>query len=152
MLDVAARRHVGTVWGMKPTPRHLVLSGDGATLYAGSSASGYVSIYRTAKLVAAARAGRRSLKPDQQKRIGRGVRTIALAPDGRTLYAVVHQQSKLVALDAATLRTLLEIPADSFPVGLAICPDGTQLWVTSQGIKLRGGNSVSVYRIERPNQ
>ncbi|MEE8395232.1 MAG: hypothetical protein V3S29_04200 [bacterium] len=147
VLDVAARRHVGTVWGMKPTPRHLVLSRDGAALYVGSSASGYVSLYRTQALVAAARAGRKKLAPLYQTNTGRGTRTIVLDPQGRVLYAAVNGTSRVVALDARNLRKILEIPADSFPVGLAVSPDGGQLWVTSQGIKLRGGNAIGVYRI-----
>ncbi|MCZ6472675.1 MAG: hypothetical protein O6934_04475 [SAR324 cluster bacterium] len=147
VLDVAGRRHVGSVWGMKPTPRHLLLSPDGKRLFVSSSASGYVSVYRTAQLVDAALAGRRSLKPLLQAKVGRGARTIAITPDGRTLFVAVNRDSKVVALDTDGLQPRLEIPADSFPVGLAVSPDGTQLWVTSQGIKLRGGNSVSVYRI-----
>ena len=37
--------------------------------------------------------------------------------------------------------------ADAYPVGAAISPDGTQLWVTSQGRGGKGGNSVCVYRV-----
>jgi DNA-binding beta-propeller fold protein YncE len=147
VLDVAERRHVGTVHGMKPTPRHLLLSGDGETLYLSSSASGYVSMYRTDALVAAAREGHKRLAPLHQTPTGRGTRTIALAPGGRVLYAAVNYESKVVALDARDLHRLLEMAADSFPVGVAVSPDGGQLWVTSQGIKLRGGNSISVYPI-----
>lgn len=148
VLDVAARSHLGTVWGMKPTPRHLLLSADGSRLYAGSSASGYVSLYQTAELIKAAKNGRRSLPPLHQTRTGSGTRTIALSPDGTRLYAVVNNESKIVALDAANLQIILEIPVDSFPVGLDVSPDGKQLWTTSQGRKLRGGNSISIYKIE----
>ncbi len=148
VLDVAARRHVGTVKGMKPTPRHLVLSPDGGTLYVSSSASGYVSSFRTSALVEAALAGEARVRPLHQTATGRGTRTIALSPGGRVIYAAVNYESKVVALDAQDLHKLLEIPADSFPVGVAVSPDGRQLWVTSQGLKLRGGNSISIYSIE----
>ncbi len=148
VLDVAARRHVGTVHGMKPTPRHLVLSADGERLYVSSSASGYVSLFRTAELVAAARAGRKRVAPLHQARTGRGTRTIALGPAGRAVYAAVNHESRVVALDARDLHKLLEVPADSFPVGVAVSPDGSRLWVTSQGIRLRGGNSITVYDID----
>ena len=137
----AARRHLGTVWGMKPTPRHLVLSSDGKTLYVSSAASGTISMYATNSLVEAARRGRRRLPPLRQVKVGRGPRTIALTPDGRTLFAALNNESRIVALSADDLTRLLEIKADSFPVGLAVSPDGTQLWATAQGRKLRGGCS-----------
>jgi DNA-binding beta-propeller fold protein YncE len=148
VLDVAARKHIGTVQGMRPTPRHLVLSPDGARLYVGSNVGGYVSVYRTADLVAAAQAHRATLAPLIEARTGSGTRTLALAPDGLTLYAAVNRESQIVALEAATLAQRLEIAVDSFPVGLAVSPRGDQLWSTSQGVHLAGGNSVSVYTIE----
>jgi DNA-binding beta-propeller fold protein YncE len=149
VLDVAAHRHVGTVMGQKPTPRHLLLSADGATLYVGSNFSGYVATYRTAELVAAALAGRQRLAPLRQVRTGEGTRTIALSPDGRLLFAAVHDASRLAVLDAHSLKPLVQIATDSFPVGLAVAPDGAHAWVTAQGDKLRGGNAVSVYAVTR---
>ena len=149
VLDVAEKRHLGTVHGMKSTPRHLVLSPDGKTLYVSSNFSGYVAAFRTAELVTAARNGRSRISPLRETHTGAGTRTIALTPDGTLLFAAVHNSSQVMALDATTLDILLEIPADSYPVGLAVSPDGRRLWVTSQGRKLRGGNSVSVYRIDR---
>jgi hypothetical protein len=44
----------------------------------------------------------------------------------------------------------LEIAVDSYPVGLGVSPAGEEVWVTSQGVKLLGGNSVGVYRLEVP--
>lgn len=149
VIDVAQKKHVGTVWGMKPTPRHQVLSPDGSRLYVSSSASGYVSVYQTKTLIAAAVNKKKVLKPLLEARVGRGPRTIALTPDGTTLYVAVNKESKIVVLDAKTLMKRLEISADSFPVGLAISPDGNQLWVTAQGARLRGGNSVMVYKISK---
>lgn len=149
VLDVPARRHVGSVHGMKPTPRHLVLSPDGATLYVSSNSSGYVSAWRVEALLEAARNGTGRIAPLRETRTGRGTRTIALAPDGSVLYAAVFRASKLVALDAQTLRPLAAVPTDSFPVGLDVAPDGRHVWVTAQGYKLRGGNAVTVYRVER---
>jgi DNA-binding beta-propeller fold protein YncE len=149
VLDVAARRHVGSVQGQKPTPRHLLLSPDGATLLVGSNSSGYVATYRVADLLAAAQAGRARLAPLREARTGTGTRTLALTPDGRLLFAAVNKSSRLLALDAQTLRTRVEIATDSFPVGLAVAPDGRRVWVTAQGYKLRGGNAVSVYELTR---
>ena len=147
VLDVPGRRHVGSVFGMRPTPRHLVLSPDGGTLYLSSNRAGTVSAYRTDALIAAAEAGRKRLPPLREAETGPGTRSIALSPDGRTLYAAVFKGSKVVALDTETFTQRLEIAADSYPVGLAVTPDGGWLWVTAQGYQLRGGNSVMVYRV-----
>lgn len=152
VMDVEGKKHIGSVFGMRPTPRHLVLSPDGITLYVGSNSSGYVSEYRVETLIAAAKAPpkkgkRRILKPLREVRTGSGTRTIELSPDGRTLYAAVNQRSQLVAVDTTTFKVLLRIQADSYPVGLAVSPDGGQVWVTAQGRKLRGGNSVMVYQV-----
>ena len=47
----------------------------------------------------------------------------------------------------ADLKRVAKIPVDSYPVGLALSPDGKQVWVTSQGDGLKGGNSVGVYQV-----
>ena len=148
VLDVARRKYMGTVRGMRPTPRHLVLSSDGELLYVGSNSSGYISVYNTADLIRAALAGTRDLKPLREARSGQGTRTIALSPDGKIIYGAVNNKSLLVAHDAVSLKKLFELPADSYPVGLAVSPDGTQVWLTSQGRKLRGGNSVMVFEVD----
>jgi hypothetical protein len=149
VLDVAARHTVASVYGQKPTPRHLLLSGDGATLYVGSNSSGYVATYRVADLLAKALAGGGRLAPLREVRSGEGTRTLALSPDGTLLYAAINRGSALLVLDAHSLRKLVQIPTDSFPVGLAAAPDGRRVWVTAQGYKLRGGNAVSVYEVTR---
>ncbi|HUJ76882.1 MAG TPA: beta-propeller fold lactonase family protein [bacterium] len=149
LIDVPRQAYLGTVYGMPPTPRHLVLSPDGQWLYVSSNVAGEVSLYRTEDLVRAVLQHQGSLAPLREVSTGSGTRTIALAPQGRTLFAAVNRESKLVMLDAQTLRPLLDIAVDSYPVGLAVAPDGGQVWVTSQGVKLQGGNSVSVYRVER---
>ena len=147
VLDVQAKRHVGTVFGMKPTPRHLVLGPRGERLYLSSNRAGFVSAYRIEDLLSAAHAKKKKLRPLLEKRVGPSIRTIAISPDGETLYATSFRGSKVVALRAKSLEKLFEIAADSYPVGLAVSPDGGYIWVTSQGYRLRGGNSVMVYRV-----
>ena len=149
LIDVKNETYIETIYGMKATPRHLVLSHDGKTLYLSSNYSGYVSSYKITELVNAALRGETLLKPQQQVRTGRGTRTISLSPDGRLIYAAVKGESKIKVVDSNTMAVLLEIPTDSFPVGMAVSPDGSQLWVTAQGSKGVGGNSVSVYKVRR---
>jgi len=147
VIDIDKRRYLGTVTGMRPTPRHLVLSPDGALLYLSSSFAGYVSVYRTNDLVQAALTTRH-LKPLREQRTGSATRTIALSGDGKLLFAAVNKESKIVALSAPDLEPLAEIPSDSYPVGMAVSPDNQQLWVTAQGRNGRGGNSVSIFQIQ----
>jgi DNA-binding beta-propeller fold protein YncE len=46
------------------------------------------------------------------------------------------------------MKVVAKIPADSYPVGMAISADDTELIVTSQGKSNRGGNSVMVFALE----
>ena len=45
------------------------------------------------------------------------------------------------------MKVVSRIRADSYTVGLAVSPDGRQVWTTSQGKRGKGGNSVCVYRV-----
>lgn len=147
VIDTIQQRHIGTVRGMRQTPRHLVLSSDGETMFLSSSFEGYVSAYRTRDLIAAAQRKQGALRPLRETFTGLATRTIAISPDDRLIFAAVNKESKIVVLEAQTLTKLLELPANSYPVGMAVSPDGSQLWVTAQGRKRRGGNSVTVYRV-----
>jgi len=152
VIDVKRRKYIGTVYGMPPTPRHLVLSKDGSLLYLSSSFAGDVSVYRTQDLLDALRLPGHKLKPLRTRHTGAATRTIALSKDGTMIFAAVNLESKIVVLSAPDLAPLAEIPTDSYPVGLAVSPDVSQLWVTAQGRNGRGGNSVSVFRIKRNPQ
>ena len=150
VINVSERRYVGTVWGMKPTPRHLALSSDGRWVYVGSNVGGYVAKFDAAELVRKAYEPDHRATPKAETFVGSGARTIALSPDGRWVYVAVNAESRLAVLRADDLTKETEISVDSFPVGLAVSPDGRWVWVTSQGRSLRGGNSVSIYEIGFP--
>lgn len=149
-FDVATKTYLGTVTGMKATPRHLGLSPDGTHLYLTSNVSGYVSKIPTETVVAALRkaGGKRvPLTGWQEVYVGAGARTLAVSPDGAHLYIAVQSSAELVAVATATMTVDTRIRADAYPVGAAVSPDGTQVWVTSQGRSGKGGNSVCVYRV-----
>jgi DNA-binding beta-propeller fold protein YncE len=151
VVSLVKQKYLGTVFGMKPTPRHLVLSPNGEHLYISSSFAGVVSKYRVKDfLTTVKKKGRKSrtLKPLQSQKTGPATRTIALSPDGSLLFAAVNRTSRIVVLQTKDMKPIASIDTDSYPVGMAVSPDGTQLWVTAQGKKRRGGNSVSVYRIK----
>lgn len=148
VVDLRQRKLMGVVEGMRPTPRHLILSPNGERLYLSSNVSGYVSVYALRDVLRLAVRGGGTLPPLAAVHVGAGARTIALSAEGKTLYAVVNQLARVVVLDAHELRLRTSIAADSYPVGLALTPDGTRLWVSAQGRNRRGGNSVLVYRVE----
>ncbi len=147
VLNTKTGHHVGVVHGSKPSPRHLVLARNGQSVYVSANVSGWVEKFDVETLVQAAHTAKKTIKPSHRVYLGSGVRTIALHPQQNLLLAVVNRRSLLVGLDANTLTKHWQIKANSYPVGLAVSPDGGQVWVTSQGRKLRGGHAVSVYAL-----
>ena len=144
-FDVERGRYLGTVDGIPPNPRHLVLHGE--TLYATSSRSGQVSRVSSKEVaakLASAGGGRVSLEGVRSARVGAGARTVDLSPDGRRLYVAVNARREVVELDAESLQILRRWRVDAHPVGLAVSPDGGWVWVTSQANRGLGGNSVTV--------
>ncbi len=149
-FDVESGAYLGTILGMKPTPRHLVVSPDGETLFLSSNVSGYVSKIPLATAVEALRTAggaRVNVEGWEAVYVGGGARTIDLGPGGTYIFAAVNGASEIVVVDAATLDIVSRVRTDSYTVGLAVSPDGRQVWTTSQGKKGSGGNSVCVYEV-----
>lgn len=83
--------------------------------------------------------------------VGQGVRTISVSTGGKYVFACVNEESKIVAVDAATMKVVSEIPADSFPVGMEITDTNEYLIVTAQGrANAGGGHSVMIYKVNIP--
>jgi DNA-binding beta-propeller fold protein YncE len=80
--------------------------------------------------------------------VGTGARTIVLTSDGKYLFACANNVSKIVAVRTADMTVVAKIPADSYPVGMAISADDSELIVTSQGKSNKGGNSVMVFSLD----
>ena len=130
---------------------HLLLDPDDRRLYLSSNRTGYVSSIDLDRLLSAlmsAHGGKIELDGWLEREVGKWARTIALTPDRQLLLVTVFGDSELVALDAETLTILARITVDSFPVGLAISPDGKRVWTTSQGRNLQGGNSISIFDLQ----
>lgn len=56
--------------------------------------------------------------------------------------------SKIAVVDTRTMKMIMSIPADSYPVGMDISACGRYLITTSQGRNDCGGNAVDIYRID----
>ena len=148
-FEVSTGRYLGTLLDFVANPRHILISPDGRTLYASGNQSGAVGRYDLAAMLRAlaGAGGKRIGGPGGETLpVGRGARTIALSPDGRTLYAAINNESRLVKVDLADWRVVDRAAVDPFTVGLAVSPDGRTIVTTSQGRSGQGGgNSVGLY-------
>jgi DNA-binding beta-propeller fold protein YncE len=155
VFDVPTGAYRGTVYGMKATPRHLLLSKKG-DLFVSSNSSGYVSKIPLDTLLDAVsrnEGGNTTLSGWRETRVGSGARTITFSPDEEYVYAAVNVSSEIVMMDADNMRVLARAKVDPFTVGLAASADGTHLWTTSQGrAGYGGGNSVNIFRVVTPGQ
>ena len=154
-FDVESGRYLGTVRGMRPTPRHLVIDDKGQSLFLSSNASGYVSKVSLERLVQALQGADGELvelSAFEATFVGSGARTISLGSEDRYIFAAVHMGSEVVVIDSLTMKVVSRIRTDSFTVGLTVSPDGTQVWATSQARgEEGGGNSVCVYEVTYPS-
>ena len=148
-FEAATGRYLGTLLDFVPNPRHILISPDGRVLYASGNQSGAVGRYDLAAMLRAlaGAAGKRIDGPGGETlAVGRGARTIALSPDGRTLYVAINNESRLVKVDLTGWRVVDRAAVDPFTVGLAVSPDGRTIVTTSQGRSGQGGgNSVGLY-------
>ncbi|MFN0317475.1 MAG: hypothetical protein ACKVQA_20825 [Burkholderiales bacterium] len=153
-LSTRPRRYLGTVDGLAPGPRDLHTDSAGEYLYISCNATGFVWKVPVAKLIETAlSANGRRVKADTEAIgaisgfAGLGVRSIKLAPNGEYVFAAVNLTSEIVALRTSDMSIVSRITVDSYPVGLDLSPDGTQMWVTAQGRKSLGGNSVGAFQV-----
>lgn len=150
-FHVPTRKYLGSIMNIASTPRHLVLSPDGQTIYASSNYSGFISKSPLASIVDAliSAKGKRIDGPKWKTSfVGKGARTLDISPKGRFLFVAVNQSSELVTLDSETLQVLSRINVDPFAVGLAVAPDLSAIILTSQGHEGKGGgNAVNIIRV-----
>jgi DNA-binding beta-propeller fold protein YncE len=150
--------YLGTLFGLVPGARDSVISSKG-DLFVSCNASGMVAkvpwknvVKKLGEIKPGTAYGKRSLiiKPKDVGAVltyvGMGARSLRLSHDERTLFVTVNQSSELVGVDTASMQMEARIPVDSFPVGLDLSPDDSQVWVTSQGRSAKGGNSVGIFQ------
>ena len=147
-FHVPSRQYLGTLSNIASTPRHLILSPDGATVYASSNSAGFVSGAPVAQIISQLEQakGRRVAGPTWRGvHVGSGARTVDISPDGNFLYVAVNTSSEVVVVSIPTWRVVARQKVDPFAVGLAVSPDGRVVITTAQGKSGRGGgNSINL--------
>lgn len=151
-FHIPSKTYLGSIMNMKSTPRHLVLSPNGKTLYMSANISGFISSTSTAEVIRHLEqaSGRRvSGPPWKSASVGSGARTVDISSDGQLLFVAVNHSAEVVVLHAPTLKILSRVKVDPYAVGLALAPDNSAVIVTAQGRKDQGGgNSVNLVRVD----
>ncbi len=125
VIDLAALAVIADI-PVTANPRHIILSKDQRTLYISDNILGKILAF---DLI--------DKKTTREVSVGKMARTIALSPDARYLFGVSHDESKLVVVDTASFQIIYKMDFP-FPMGLAVTPDGKQLWVTSYRMGMIG--------------
>ena len=152
VFDIAQGfKYLGVTFTEYNNIRHLVISGD--FLFVSTNSNGVVQKINWKDFIQHRIENAETtttLKTGWQNcYIGPGVRTIVVTSDGRYLFGCVNEASKIVVVDAQSMRPIAQIPADSFPVGMEITEDNEFLIVTAQGKSDKGGgHSVMIYKIK----
>lgn len=132
--------------------RHLTLK-DSLLFMSRNSAGEVLTVPVDAlmKAVASQRGNSREFKIDGVRRakVGGGARTLKVSPEGKFIFVACNSASEIGIVRTEDMQLVGSIPADKFPVGLDISPDGRQLVSTSQGRRgLGGGNAVDFFEVE----
>ena len=147
VIDLRSQKYVGKILGLLPNVRHLVIRGN--WLYASINRSGQVQRIPLSRLMAAAEQmnGRNvEVVGWESAKVAGGARTLELSPKGDYIFVACNSGSALCVVDS-TMKSRGQMPADSYPVGLDVSPDGKWLITTSQGRKGHGGNCVDIFQL-----
>lgn len=152
VIDMQTGQYLGRVLGMMTNVRHLLvyddylyLSINGAGMVQRTSLSAFI---KTAQQMDGTTKKTANHTAWENAKVGTGARTIEISPDGRFIFAACNNASQISVVDTRTMKQILAIAADSYPVGLAISDDGHYLLSTSQGRNHVGGNAVDIFRID----
>lgn len=153
VIDVKSKTHIGSVHSLYGV-RHLEIS-NGRLYGSQNVAASVVRVEMDSLMKAidtALEQKERNIKLPGQIRtvkVGGGARTLTVTPDGEFILVACNSGNAVYAVYAETMLVVDKIRCDSYPVGLALSPDGRLLVVTSQGRPGGGGNSVNLFRVER---
>ena len=150
-FHIPTRTYLGSIMNIESTPRHLVISPDGQTLFVSSNYAGYISKAPLANVVGAlikAKGARVGGPRWNEVFVGEGARTLDISHDGRVLFVAVNNSAELVAVDAQSLKVISRISVDPYAVGLAVAPDDSAVILTSQGHSGHGGNAANIIGVK----
>ena len=71
-----------------------------------------------------------------------------MTSSGQYIFVACNSSSAVYVVESETLSVVDSIRCDSYPVGLALSPDGKKMVVTSQARNYKGGNAVNIFAIE----
>lgn len=152
VVDAKEKKYLGTLRNVPLTPRHIVLSKDGRTLYLStcfSSEVAKISMDKIEESIQELKANKKvslQLKDWNIVKVGSSVRTIALSKDEKYIYATMNDSSQIAVIDNQTMKVLEKYKVSSFPVGLSVSDDDKYIAVTSQGKAGKGGgNHVDIF-------
>ena len=150
VIDVKKHEWIGMISAL-PSVRHITMKNG--LLYLSRNSAGEVltvPVDEVKKAVASQRAASRDFKINGIKRakVGGGARTLKVSPSGKYIFVACNSATELCVVRTEDMKVLARIPADPFPVGLDISPDGSQVVTTSQGRSGKGGgNAVNFFEI-----
>lgn len=149
VIDVANKVMEGTITGSSLNIRHLLINNNDLIL-----SSNKFGLVQKGNLDEINLQNFNDNKINEFKnwesvKLGPGVRTINITKNGKYIFACVNNESMISVIDANSMKKISEIDVASFPVGMALSPDETQLIVTSQGKSStpNSGNTVTVYEV-----
>lgn len=147
IVDVANRKYIGSVSGMKSNMRHLVI--NNSFLYVSINKSGFVQKTSLNKFIShfTEETKNKPYSDWQSIYVGEGARTIVVEKSGKYLFAAINNKSKIAIVRTEDMQVIGECKTDSYPVGMDISQDGKWLIVTAQGKPGGGGNSVMIYEV-----
>lgn len=150
VIDVKRHEWIGTFPELSGV-RHLTLRHG--TLFLSRNGAGEVLTVPVSNIlesISSQHATTRSFKTDgiRRAKVGGGARTLKVSPSGKYIFVACNSASALYIVRTADMKVIGSIPADSFPVGLDISPDGRYVVTTSQGREGRGGgNAVDFFEV-----
>ena len=147
-------QYLGTVRSIAATPRHLVLSKNGQTLWVTSNVSGILTRLSTENFITAllqAKGKTIDLPRGQELSVGAGARTVSVDPNEKYAYVATNTARKIAVVDLVSWKVVGSQSASPFPVGLAVSPNGCYVASTSQGKAGQGGgNAVDIFSACKP--
>lgn len=148
VIDLQSEKYLGRIMGMMSNVRHLVI--DGGYLYLSINSAGYIQripLKRIIEAITTMHNKRVVVSGWENCKVGKGARTIKPSPSGKYIFAACNTSSALYIVDTRKMQTVVNIAADSYPVGLDVSKDGEYVFVTSQGHSKLGGNAVDIYKV-----